>query len=145
MYSIKVALFKRENSIIVTIPFDKTGFEKNQLRIDTNKILREASKHGNIRRELENISTPNESIRRELENINDSYENINFILEEYGNLTPIDLVYKLLVENNRYTRFDLMELTGFSRSKIDRIIKQLKSIGKTKGKTSNKNGEWIIK
>lgn len=53
-------------------------------------------------------------------------------------------VFAAIKKNNKITREDLASKTGYSIATVDRIIKSLKEKDVIKGKTSKKNGSWII-
>ena len=54
------------------------------------------------------------------------------------------IVFAAIKKNNKITREDLASKTGYSIATVDRIIKSLKEKDVIKGKTSKKNGSWII-
>lgn len=76
-------------------------------------------------------------------------ENQAVIKENINNKSEIlnqeeSKVLRLIVDNPSITRGVICEKLNKSDSSIGRIIKSLKNKGIIKGKTANKNGEWVI-
>jgi predicted HTH transcriptional regulator len=55
------------------------------------------------------------------------------------------IVLNLIFENNKITKTLIVEKSGMSGSKVDRIIASLRKKGRLTRVGSNKNGHWKIK
>ena len=53
-------------------------------------------------------------------------------------------IYEAIKKNPFISRQKLIENCGVSKNTVDKILKQLKEKGLIKGRTSNRNGQWII-
>ena len=53
-------------------------------------------------------------------------------------------IYEAIKENPFISRQNLIEKCEVSKNTLDKILKKLKEKGLIKGRTSNRNGQWII-
>lgn len=53
-------------------------------------------------------------------------------------------IYEVIKENPFISRQKLIEKCEVSKNTLDKILKKLKEKGLIKGRTSNRNGQWII-
>ena len=53
-------------------------------------------------------------------------------------------IYEAIKENSFISRQKLIEKCEVSKNTLDKILKKLKEKGLIKGRTSSRNGQWII-
>ena len=115
--------------ILVTIPFDKTGFKENEG--ETTKMM--VKNDG----ETAEMMVKNEGETTKMMVKNDGETAEMTVKEEL-----IDIIKKIILNNPHITQVELAKITNRSTSTIERTIKKS---GDIKHVGSQRNGYWIIK